>query len=282
MSDVFISHVEEDRELAVEIASALEAAGFSTWYYERDSLPGPTYLDQVADALKLTRTVLVLFSKAALQSPHIRNEVTSAYEFDKRFLPVLVNLLHEEFQNNQLLKQAIGAATTISISEESLSDNLPRIVAGAKSLLESYRKVESNTKIIHNHNSVALIKKHIYLRRIAGYTTGTLLIIGLLFLCGQFFKPSRPLDRMESFRQKAEDTLSTVEWPDNLQPILRSWEREALILNDGVLRSNVLSEIRLIREKSQILAKPAIEQSLQRIGDEVAKARERASTGENQ
>src|ERR1035438_7580184 len=181
MSDFFISHVEEDRELAVEIANTLEAAGFSTWYYERDSLPGPTYLDQVADALKLTRTVLVLFSKAALQSPHIRNEVTSAYELDKPFLPVLVNLFHEEFQNNQLLKQAIGAATTISISEESLSNNLPRIVAGAKSLLESCRKIEGNTQIIHNHDSLAFVKKHIFLKRIAAYTAGTLLIIGLLF-----------------------------------------------------------------------------------------------------
>jgi hypothetical protein len=278
MSDVFISHVEEDRELAVKIANTLEATGFSTWYYERDSLPGPTYLDQVANALTLTKTVLVLISKAAIQSPHIRNEVTRAYELDKPFLPVLVNLIHEEFQKNQLLKQAIGAATTISISEESLSKNLPRIVAGAESLLESYRKTENKTQIICNHNSVAFIKKSLSLKRIAAYTTGILLIIGLLFLCGHILNPSRPLDRMESFRQKAEDTLSTVEWPDNLQPILRSWERQALTLDDALLRSNVLSEISLIREKSQILAKPAVEQSLQRIAEEVAKARDRAST----
>ncbi len=38
---IFISHVEEDSSIALRIASALEAKGYSTWYYERDSVPGP-------------------------------------------------------------------------------------------------------------------------------------------------------------------------------------------------------------------------------------------------
>jgi hypothetical protein len=38
--DVFISHVEEDADLAVSLAGGLELAGFTTWYDERDTLPG--------------------------------------------------------------------------------------------------------------------------------------------------------------------------------------------------------------------------------------------------
>jgi hypothetical protein len=35
--DIFISHVEEDAEKALQIAESLEKEGFTTWYYERDS-----------------------------------------------------------------------------------------------------------------------------------------------------------------------------------------------------------------------------------------------------
>ena len=37
VSEIFISHVEEDEGVALEIARGLEAAGYRTWYYERDA-----------------------------------------------------------------------------------------------------------------------------------------------------------------------------------------------------------------------------------------------------
>jgi hypothetical protein len=40
MPDIFISHVEEDSAVALQIAHGLEAVGYTTWYYERDSVPG--------------------------------------------------------------------------------------------------------------------------------------------------------------------------------------------------------------------------------------------------
>jgi len=40
-AQIFISHVEEDQALAIAAANALEGKGYTTWYYERDSLPGP-------------------------------------------------------------------------------------------------------------------------------------------------------------------------------------------------------------------------------------------------
>jgi hypothetical protein len=52
MHQLFISHVEEDEAIAIEIGSALENGGFSVWYYERDSVPGPPYLDQVCEAIE--------------------------------------------------------------------------------------------------------------------------------------------------------------------------------------------------------------------------------------
>ena len=48
---IFISHVAEDSSIAIQAAEALEAKGYSTWYYERDSVPGPAYLAQMGEAI---------------------------------------------------------------------------------------------------------------------------------------------------------------------------------------------------------------------------------------
>lgn len=39
MSHIFISHVEEDADIALEIALGLEEAAYKTWSYETDSIP---------------------------------------------------------------------------------------------------------------------------------------------------------------------------------------------------------------------------------------------------
>lgn len=62
MSQIFISHVEEDAAITVEIAVALEAEGYSTWYYQRDTIPGTPYLIQVGKAIEACGAFLVIIS----------------------------------------------------------------------------------------------------------------------------------------------------------------------------------------------------------------------------
>ncbi|MBI3660543.1 toll/interleukin-1 receptor domain-containing protein, partial [Candidatus Acetothermia bacterium] len=50
-NDIFISHAQKDTSIAVQIANGLEESGYTTWYYERDSFPGPSYLEQVEQAI---------------------------------------------------------------------------------------------------------------------------------------------------------------------------------------------------------------------------------------
>ena len=60
MADIFISHVEEDGEIAVALAEGLEAAGYTTWYYERDTVPGPPYLVQVRKSIEEAQAFVLL------------------------------------------------------------------------------------------------------------------------------------------------------------------------------------------------------------------------------
>jgi hypothetical protein len=66
--DIFISHVEEDASLALEIAQALEDSGFLAWYYERDTVPGRSYLLQIGDAIDSCHAVILLISSHSLGS----------------------------------------------------------------------------------------------------------------------------------------------------------------------------------------------------------------------
>jgi hypothetical protein len=40
VGSLFFSHVEKDLALMEQIAQGLEAAGYATWYFEHDVLPG--------------------------------------------------------------------------------------------------------------------------------------------------------------------------------------------------------------------------------------------------
>jgi len=131
MSDVFISHVEEDSTVALEVARSLEAAGYSTWYYERDSLPGVSYLVQTGQAVDESRAVVLLISSSSLGSHQVTKEVVRAHEGGKAFLPVLIDVTHVEFQTRQPeWREAVGAAASISIAERGMQAVLSAVVRG--------------------------------------------------------------------------------------------------------------------------------------------------------
>ncbi len=135
MSDVFIAHVEEDAEVTLEIALGLEEAGYTTWCYEVDSIPGPSYLIQTGQAVEQTKAVVVVISPHSVGSRQVTKEVVRAHESGKEFIPVLRGITHIEFQNRQPeWREAVGAAASIGIPLEGVAGILPRIVDGLKAL----------------------------------------------------------------------------------------------------------------------------------------------------
>ena len=135
MSDVFIAHVEEDADVALEIALGLEEAGYSTWCYEVDSIPGPSYLLQTGQAVGRAKAVVVVISPHSIGSRQVTKEIIRAHESGGEFIPILRGIAHIEFQNRQPeWREAIGAATSTVIPKEGLAGILPRIVAGVKTL----------------------------------------------------------------------------------------------------------------------------------------------------
>lgn len=129
MSDIFISHVEENSNLAVDIAAGLQESGYSSWYYERDSLPGPSYLLQTSREIEESRAVILIISPDSLSSRQVTKEVVRAYESGKPFVPVLKSISHVDFASRQPeWKEAVGSAASISIPRKGASVIVPQIV----------------------------------------------------------------------------------------------------------------------------------------------------------
>ena len=131
MSDIFISHVEEDADLAIDLAAALEASGYSTWYYERDSLPGPSYLLQTSREIERSQAVVLIISPDSLGSHQVTKEVIRAHESGKRFVPLLKSTTHAEFTSRQPeWKEAVGSTTSITVPRRGITTIVPRILDG--------------------------------------------------------------------------------------------------------------------------------------------------------
>ncbi len=135
MKQIFISYVEEDSEIARAIATCLEEAGYSTWYFERDSLLGADYLWQTGESIEQAPVFLLLISPDSLGSRQVTSEVVRAHECGKPFLPVLRNLTHTEFQRRQpSWRQAVGATGSVQIPPQGVPAILTRLLAGIRNL----------------------------------------------------------------------------------------------------------------------------------------------------
>ena len=135
MSDVFISHVEEDKDVALEIARGLNGAGYTTWCYEEDNDPGVSYLTQIGAAIEACHAVVLVISPESLGSDQVTREVEFSHDSRKRFVPVLKGISHVELQNRRATwRVALGTASSIPIPPEGVSAILPRIVRGLQGL----------------------------------------------------------------------------------------------------------------------------------------------------
>ena len=136
MGAVFISHVEEDAALAHELAAALEGAGYAAWYYERDSLPGPSYLEQVVAAVARAQAVVLLISPATLPSFQVERELILAYEAGTPVVPLLWELTHAEMRAGRpAWAMMLGGATSIAIpAQGGVAAILPQMGAGLRHL----------------------------------------------------------------------------------------------------------------------------------------------------
>lgn len=132
---VFISHVEENADTAEAIGRGLRDNGYEPWTYESDTLPGPTYLSQVVDAIEHASALILIISPASLGSHQVAREIEVAHELDRPIIPVLKGISHEKFvQRRPEWRLALGAYTSIAVPAGGVGPIIPKIVGGLQAL----------------------------------------------------------------------------------------------------------------------------------------------------
>lgn len=131
MSDVFISYVEEDSRVALEIAAKLEDHGYTTWCYERDATPGADYSTEVALAIQQARAIVVVASPNSVRSPHVISELNTCRNQGKPLFPLLLKLSYDQLtRKHPNWEYLLGTATAVPIPEGDISGLVGRLVIG--------------------------------------------------------------------------------------------------------------------------------------------------------
>src|ERR1700732_276198 len=128
---IFVSYVEEDGEVAHEIAKHLEAHGYSSWYYERDCPAGADYFEETFKAISDCEAMAIIISPRSLPSDQITREIVRAVESNKATLPLLLDLTHDEYAHRRPgWKQAMAAANATRLRANEIPGIIPALVAG--------------------------------------------------------------------------------------------------------------------------------------------------------
>jgi len=134
MPELFISHVAEDETECKILAELLEKEGYRVWYYERDSLPGRTYVEQIVTAIEGVGAFLLFVSKETLVSAQVDREVVSAFQKNKPILPILKDLTNENFQKQRPTWDHMLGATTKLVMSGQISQMIPILTAGLSAM----------------------------------------------------------------------------------------------------------------------------------------------------
>jgi hypothetical protein len=195
MSDIFISHIEEDSKEAIDIASRLEAKGYSTWYYERDAKAGLSYLEQVAEAIGKSQVFMLLISEDSVFSTHVDRELVSAYEKDKLFIPLLKDVTFVEFEDfKPTWKLMLGPAVAEPLTN-SVDLNVQRLIQTLKEMgVQAMQKEDVQAK---QEEVAQYEERKIFVRLLLGpealvdeirssFDSGSLKCVYRLFLRGEY------------------------------------------------------------------------------------------------
>lgn len=112
--DVFLCHVALNSLYIRQLAETLQQHGLKTWYYQRDALPGVSFLRQTTDAIERSRVVVLLISPASLAADEFGLQVRAATERRRPLLPLLQGISAEEFELRQPSWRALLAPAALT------------------------------------------------------------------------------------------------------------------------------------------------------------------------
>ena len=135
MADVFLSYARPDAAAAARVAKEMRKLGLSVWY-DSDLPAHRAYSDVIEHELETARAVVVLWSKAAVESQWVRSEANRARELCKlvqgRIEHVRLPMPFDQIQCADLSTWRRGARRFSEVSTPSWPNRVQRLLRRRK------------------------------------------------------------------------------------------------------------------------------------------------------
>ncbi|HUB70666.1 MAG TPA: toll/interleukin-1 receptor domain-containing protein [Acidimicrobiales bacterium] len=129
--DVFISYSSHDKPVGDAVCASLEAKGIRCWMAPRDILPGADWGNSIVEAITGARVMVLVFSRNANESPHIKREVERAVHRGLIIIPFRI----EDVMPEDSLEYFLGTPHWLDAITPPLEDHLERLAEVVSSFL---------------------------------------------------------------------------------------------------------------------------------------------------
>jgi hypothetical protein len=130
--DVFISHSSKDKTVADATCAWLERKGLRCWITPRDVKPGADWSDSIMKAIRGSRVMILIFSRHANVSPHIKREVERAVNAGVAIIPMRI----EDVLPEAGLEYFLGTPHWFDAFNGALENHLDALANAVKEILE--------------------------------------------------------------------------------------------------------------------------------------------------
>jgi TIR domain len=89
--DAFLSHASQDAKFAARVGRSLQGKGLNPWIDGSDLAFGALLRDELQDAIRNSRALVLLWSKAASQSRWVMAEIFTAFHLDRFIIPCVLD-----------------------------------------------------------------------------------------------------------------------------------------------------------------------------------------------
>jgi hypothetical protein len=132
VNDVFISYSHADRKVADLICANLESKRIKCWVAPRDVPPGENYQASIIDAIDASSMMVLVFSAAANDSPHVIREITRAVSRGLVLIPFRI----ENVPLSKSMEYLISLPHWMEATEPPMDDHIDRLAARILSVMK--------------------------------------------------------------------------------------------------------------------------------------------------
>ncbi|MCK8816866.1 TIR domain-containing protein [Natroniella sulfidigena] len=139
---VFISYSSQDKEVADKICSALEAEEIECWIAPRDITPGKEWGQEIVEAIRGSKIMVLLFSFASNESQQVLREVERAVNKNVIIIPFRI----EDVEPTKSLEYFLYSTHWLDAFDSELESSIERLKQTIEHLLTEYNKKKSSEK----------------------------------------------------------------------------------------------------------------------------------------